>query len=98
MIQQIVSPLGIEAWLVEDYAVPLVAVDFAFRGGASQDAPGRAGIGQLMVVAFVASTLAAVARHSQVAGRRVAFAGSLAVIGAGAFWFVQRVLFPGGNL
>lgn len=55
-------------------------------------------IGQLMVVAFVASTLAAVARHSQVAGRRVAFAGSLAVIGAGAFWFVQRVLFPGGNL
>ena len=47
---------------------------------------------------YVASTLAAVARHSQVAGRRVAFAGSLAVIGAGAFWFVQRVLFPGGNL
>jgi len=55
-------------------------------------------IGQLVVVAFVAATLAAVARHSQVAGRRVAFAGSLAVIGAGAFWFVQRVLFVGGNL
>jgi hydrogenase/urease accessory protein HupE len=55
-------------------------------------------IGQLVVVAFVASTLAAIARHSQVAGRRVAFAGSLAVIGAGAFWFVQRVLFVGGSL
>jgi len=55
-------------------------------------------IGQLMVVAFVASTLAWIARHSQVAVRRVAFAGSLAVIGAGAFWFVQRVLFVGGSL
>jgi len=55
-------------------------------------------IGQLVVVAFVASTLAAVARHSQVAGRRVAFAGSLVVMAAGAFWFVQRVLFVGGSL
>jgi len=55
-------------------------------------------LGQLVVVAFVASTLAAVARHSQVAGRRVAFAGSLVVMAAGAFWFVQRVLFVGGSL
>jgi hydrogenase/urease accessory protein HupE len=55
-------------------------------------------IGQLVVVAFVASSLAMVARYSQVASRRVAFAGSLAVIGAGAFWFVQRVLFAGGSL
>ena len=55
-------------------------------------------IGQLMVVAFVASALAALRRHSQVAGQRVAFAGSLAVIAAGAFWFVQRVLFAGGSL
>jgi hydrogenase/urease accessory protein HupE len=55
-------------------------------------------LGQLAVVAFVASTLAAVARHSQVAGRRVAFAGSLVVMAAGAFWFVQRVLFVGGTL
>ena len=28
--------------------MPLIAVEFAFRGGASQDPPGRAGIGQLM--------------------------------------------------
>ena len=33
-VQKIVSPGGIEAWLVEDYAVPLVAVEFAFKGGA----------------------------------------------------------------
>ena len=48
MIQTIVSPRGIEAWLVEDYAVPLVAVDFAFRGGAAQDPAGQAGLGQMM--------------------------------------------------
>jgi hypothetical protein len=34
--------------------------------------------------------------RSDAAGRRLAFAGSLVVILAGAFWFVQRVFFPGG--
>ena len=29
-------------------------------------------------------------------GRRLAFAGSLVVILVGAFWFVQRIFFPGG--
>ena len=48
MIQRVVSPNGIEAWLVEDYAVPLVSVDFAFRGGAAQDPAERAGLGQMM--------------------------------------------------
>ncbi len=42
-VQQIKTPLGIEAWLVEDYAVPLVAFDFAFRAGASNDPAGKAG-------------------------------------------------------
>ncbi len=42
-VQKVVSPGGVAAWLVEDYAVPLVAVDVAFRGGAAQDPPGRAG-------------------------------------------------------
>ncbi len=42
-VQKVTSPGGVSAWLVEDYAVPLVAFDFAFRGGAAQDAPGRAG-------------------------------------------------------
>jgi zinc protease len=36
-VQKVVSRSGLEAWLVEDYAVPLVALDFAFRGGAAQD-------------------------------------------------------------
>ncbi len=53
-------------------------------------------IGQVLVVVAVASALAALRARSEAAGRRLAFAGSLAVIAAGAFWFVQRVFFAGG--
>ena len=53
-------------------------------------------IGQLIVVVAVASLLAALRHRSETTGRRVAFAGSLAVMAAGAFWFIQRVFFPGG--
>ena len=42
-VQKIVTPRGIEVWLVEDYAVPLVAVDFAFKGGSTQDPAGLSG-------------------------------------------------------
>ena len=51
-------------------------------------------IGQLAVVVAVAFLLGVVRSRSESAGRRVAFAGSLVVIAAGAFWFVQRVFFP----
>jgi len=53
-------------------------------------------IGQLLVVAVVATTLAAVRTRNETAGRQLAFAGSIVVIAAGAFWFIQRVFFPGG--
>ncbi len=53
-------------------------------------------IGQLAVVMVVAFALRALRARSEVAGRRLAFAGSLIVIAAGAFWFIQRVFFPGG--
>jgi hypothetical protein len=53
-------------------------------------------IGQLMVVLLVSSMLAAIRRHNQLLGSRVAFAGSIVVIAAGAYWFVQRVFFPIG--
>ena len=53
-------------------------------------------IGQLMVVAVVATALAALRSRNEAAGRRLAFAGSVVVIAAGAFWFIQRVFFPGG--
>jgi zinc protease len=43
-IERIVSPGGIEAWLVREPSVPLIALDFAFKGGATQDPPGKPGV------------------------------------------------------
>jgi len=53
-------------------------------------------IGQLIVVVTVATAFAALRSRSERAGRQLAFAGSIVVIAAGAFWFVQRVFFPAG--
>jgi hydrogenase/urease accessory protein HupE len=53
-------------------------------------------IGQLAVVVILAWALALLRSRSEAAGRQLAFAGSVVVIAAGAFWFVQRVFFPGG--
>ena len=36
-IERVVSPGGIEAWLVRETSVPLIALEFSFKGGASQD-------------------------------------------------------------
>lgn len=47
-VQKIVSKGGIEAWLVEDYAVPLIALEFNFKGGASQDPAGKPGVSALL--------------------------------------------------
>jgi zinc protease len=47
-IQRVVSKAGVEAWLVEEYAVPLIAVEFAFDGGTAQDGAGKAGLAALM--------------------------------------------------
>jgi zinc protease len=43
-IERVVSPGGIEAWLVEGHTNPLIAIRFAFRGGASQDDSGKEGL------------------------------------------------------
>jgi hydrogenase/urease accessory protein HupE len=51
-------------------------------------------IGQALVVIIVASGLAALRARSEWAGKKVALAGSVVVILAGAYWFVQRVFFP----
>jgi zinc protease len=46
--QRVVSPGGIEAWLVEEHAIPLIAMEVAFLGGATQDAEAKAGTAALM--------------------------------------------------
>jgi hydrogenase/urease accessory protein HupE len=53
-------------------------------------------LGQLAVVAVVASALAWIRSRSPVTGTRLAFVGSIIVMLTGAFWFVERVFYPGG--
>lgn len=47
-IQTIKSPGGIEAWLVEEHAVPMMAMRFAFEGGSSQDPDGKEGLANFL--------------------------------------------------
>ena len=47
-IQRVISPGGIEAWLVQEPAVPLIAVNFAFAGGSVQDPTGKGGTANLV--------------------------------------------------
>ncbi|PYR93422.1 MAG: hypothetical protein DMG19_01695 [Acidobacteria bacterium] len=52
-------------------------------------------IGQLLVVVPVALAFAVIRSRSEWARRQLVYAGSIVVIAAGSFWFVQRVFFPG---
>jgi zinc protease len=47
-VRTLVTPRGLTLWLVESYAVPLVSLEFAFRGGSSQDPADKAGVGMLL--------------------------------------------------
>jgi len=47
-IQKVISPKGIEAWLVEDHTVPIVAMNFSFDGGSAQDPEGKEGLTRLL--------------------------------------------------
>lgn len=48
-IQDITTPGGIHAWLVEEPSIPFVALELRFKGGASLDTPGKRGVTNLMV-------------------------------------------------
>jgi zinc protease len=48
-IERVISPGGIEFWMVRDSAVPLVALNFSFRGGTVQDPDDKAGLADLTV-------------------------------------------------
>ena len=79
------------AYVLREFGLPREALGwslFSFNLGVE--------IGQLVVVLAVASLLTAIRRRSDVMGTRVAVAGSVVVIAAGTYWFVQRVFFPGG--
>ncbi|MYA87983.1 MAG: insulinase family protein [Boseongicola sp. SB0662_bin_57] len=47
-IQEVTSPSGIKAWLVEERSIPFSALEIRFRGGGSLDRPGKRGAVNLM--------------------------------------------------
>ncbi|WP_110747491.1 M16 family metallopeptidase [Phyllobacterium leguminum] len=51
-IQEVVSPKGVRAWLVQDNFVPLVSIRFSFKGGSTQDPVGKEGLANLMTGLF----------------------------------------------
>lgn len=48
-IQEVTSPGGITAWLVEEHSIPFVALDIRFKGGANLDLSGKRGATHLMM-------------------------------------------------
>jgi zinc protease len=47
-IQEVTSPGGIKAWLVEDHNIPFTALEVQFKGGSSLEAPDKRGVVNLM--------------------------------------------------
>jgi zinc protease len=47
-IQEVTTKGGITVWLVEEPSIPFIALEVAFKGGASLDAPDKAGATYLM--------------------------------------------------
>lgn len=47
-IKRVVSPGGIEAWLVEDHKIPVVALDWAFEGAGASDPKGKDGLANMV--------------------------------------------------
>lgn len=47
-IEEVISPGGIKAWLVQDDTADLVSMSFSFRGGALMDREGREGTANLL--------------------------------------------------
>lgn len=78
-IQEVTSPGGIKAWLVEDPNIPFMALELRFRGGTSLDQPGKRGAINLM-----AATLEEGAGDMDAQGFATARDGLAAKIGFGA--------------
>ena len=74
------------AYVLKEFGLPQAALAwslFAFNVGVE--------IGQLLIVAVVAGSLMFIGKRSPAAARVMAVVGSVAVIAAGGYWFVERV-------
>lgn len=47
-IERVISPGGLEAWLVRQETVPVISLEFAFAGGASQDPADKSGVANMV--------------------------------------------------
>jgi zinc protease len=47
-IERVITPGGIEAWLVQDHALPLISLELGFRGGSAQDPEDKAGVSHMV--------------------------------------------------
>ena len=47
-IQAITSPGGIKAWLVSEPSVPIVALDYSFKGGGNADPEGKPAVANML--------------------------------------------------
>jgi zinc protease len=47
-VERVTSPNGIEAWLVQDHANPIIALTIGFKGGAALDPPGKTGLAEMV--------------------------------------------------
>ncbi len=77
--------------VLRDFGLPSEALGwslFSFNLGVE--------VGQLAIVVVVASLLALLRQRSPAWGARVTTAGSLVVIAAGTWWFIERVFLTGG--
>jgi len=79
------------AAVLKEFGLPTTALGwslFSFNVGVE--------IGQLAIVFAVAWILAAIRRRNAKLGRRLVLAGSVIVMAAGGYWFVERVFLAGG--
>jgi zinc protease len=74
-IERVVSPGGIEAWLVHETTLPLIAVEVAFRGGANQDPADMPGVANMAadLLDEGAGDLDAKAFHERLEERAISF-------------------------
>ena len=47
-VEKVVSPRGVEAWLVRDHSIPITAIEFTFRSGAAADPEGKTGLSSMV--------------------------------------------------
>jgi hydrogenase/urease accessory protein HupE len=79
------------ASVLKEFGLPPVALGwslFSFNAGVE--------IGQMAIVAVVALLLSSIRRQSVTLGNRLAVAGSIGIVAAGSYWFVERVFLTGG--